>query len=72
MPPEDPTAQARFRHSGIAAFAGGAAATLIFIAFFPGLPHVIDTGSILMSLAVGTLCRWAHQSHLTKKQKPAP
>ncbi|MER5727382.1 hypothetical protein ABT084_03305 [Streptomyces sp. NPDC002138] len=66
-PPEDSAREARLRRSGIAAFLTGAAACLAFFAFFPGLPHVIDWGAILASLAVGALARWAWRSHMGKK-----
>jgi hypothetical protein len=51
---------------GIVAFLTGLVVTLAFFAFFPGLPHVIDWGAILMSLAVGGLTRWACQAWMTR------
>ncbi|MFJ8636073.1 hypothetical protein [Streptomyces sp. NPDC093568] len=48
----------RRRRAGVAAFLAGLFATLAFFAFFPGLPHVIDWGAILVSLAVGGLAHW--------------
>ncbi|MFH8991605.1 hypothetical protein [Streptomyces sp. NPDC017940] len=39
---QDPVQEAKHRRAGIIAFAIGAAASLAFFAFFPGLPHVID------------------------------
>ncbi|MFE6841735.1 hypothetical protein [Streptomyces sp. NPDC057686] len=65
--PEDPARAARLRRAGFGAFLAGAAATLAFLAFFPGLPHVIDWGAIIAALAIGGLARWALQSHLRKK-----
>ncbi|KJY25189.1 hypothetical protein [Streptomyces sp. A1547] len=65
--PEDPARDTRLRRSGIGAFLAGAAATLAFFAFFPGLPHVIDWGSIIAALAIGSLARWALRTHLRKK-----
>jgi len=41
-----------------AVFAVGVLVTLAFFAFFPGMPHVIDWGAILVSLAVGAVARW--------------
>ncbi|MEU9666984.1 hypothetical protein AB0E25_15585 [Streptomyces bobili] len=40
-------------------FLCGLLASLAFFAFFPGLPHVIDAGAIVVSLLVGVLARWA-------------
>ncbi|MER6091332.1 hypothetical protein [Streptomyces bluensis] len=54
------------QRAGITAFLVGLVATLAFFAFFPGLPHVVDWGAILVSLAVGGLARWACQSWMTK------
>ncbi|MFF5801821.1 hypothetical protein [Streptomyces sp. NPDC012746] len=51
----------RLRHAGTAAFLAGALTALAFFAFFPGLPHVIDWGAIIVSLAIGALTRWAWQ-----------
>ncbi|WP_030709428.1 hypothetical protein [Streptomyces sp. NRRL F-2580] len=65
--PEDPAWEAKRRRAGIAAFLIGTAATFAFLAFFPGLPHVIDWGAIVASLAIGGLTRWAWQSHITRK-----
>ncbi|MFE9676423.1 hypothetical protein ACFYO5_20155 [Streptomyces sp. NPDC006259] len=49
---------ARRRRSGIIAFLCGVVAALAFFAFFPGLPHVIDAGAVVVSLVVGVLARW--------------
>ncbi|MFE6483164.1 hypothetical protein ACFVGN_09545 [Streptomyces sp. NPDC057757] len=59
----------RRRRTGIAAFVIGLAATLAFFAFFPGLPHVIDWGAILVSLAVGGLAQWICRSWVTRTAK---
>jgi hypothetical protein len=59
----------RRRQAGIAAFLVGLVASFAFFAFFPGLPHVIDWGAILVSLAVGGLARWCCQSWITKTAK---
>ncbi|AWZ15904.1 hypothetical protein [Streptomyces sp. ICC1] len=67
--PDDPAWEAKRRRAGIAAFLTGAAASLAFFAFFPGLPHVIDWGAILTSLAVGGLARRARQVHMTRARK---
>ncbi|MFF8846782.1 hypothetical protein ACF08N_29390 [Streptomyces sp. NPDC015127] len=62
----DPAWETRRRRAGIAAFLGGLVATLAFFAFFPGLPHVIDWGAILVALGVGGLAHWGCQSRMTK------
>ncbi|MDX2698176.1 hypothetical protein Sipo8835_40035 [Streptomyces ipomoeae] len=59
----------RRRRAGITAFLLGLVVTMAFFAFFPGLPHVIDWGAILASLAVGGLARWACQSWMTQAAK---
>ncbi|WP_282696718.1 hypothetical protein [Streptomyces sp. CC208A] len=64
---EDPDREAELRRAGIIAFLVGAATTLVFFAFFPGLPHVIDGGAVLAALAVGGLTRWAWRARLTKR-----
>ncbi|MEV7441069.1 hypothetical protein AB0O22_07945 [Streptomyces sp. NPDC091204] len=45
----------------------GVAAAFACFAFFPGLPHVIDWGAVIASLAVGGLARRARQSHVARK-----
>ncbi|WTX49100.1 hypothetical protein OHA31_23390 [Streptomyces sp. NBC_00649] len=50
--------EARRRPAGIAAFVAGLVVTLVFFAFFPGLPHVIDWGAIVAAVLVGALTRW--------------
>ncbi|MGW3659841.1 hypothetical protein ACWD6R_31185 [Streptomyces sp. NPDC005151] len=60
------------RQAGIAAFVAALVVTLGFFAFFPGLPHVIDWGAILLSLAVGGIARWACRSWLTKRNAGRP
>ncbi|WP_328969227.1 hypothetical protein [Streptomyces sp. NBC_00239] len=65
--PEDRAAKAERRRTGVAAFATGTAASLACFAFLPGLPHVIDWGAALASLATGWLSRRAWQSHMTRK-----
>ncbi|MFF7947338.1 hypothetical protein [Streptomyces griseorubiginosus] len=62
----------RRRRAGIIAFVAGLVITLAFFAFFPGLPHVIDWGAILVALAVGGLARWACQSRMTKSASKEP
>lgn len=62
----------RRRQAGIAAFIVGLVVSLAFFAFFPGLPHVIDWGAILVSLAVGGLARWGCQSWITRTAKQRP
>ncbi|MEU2899375.1 hypothetical protein ACWC4E_28620 [Streptomyces sp. NPDC001273] len=62
-------AQTRRRRAGIAAFLVGLVTSLAFFAFFPGLPHVIDWGAIIVSLIVGGLARWGCQSWITRATK---
>lgn len=47
--------EARRRSAGVAAFVAGLAVTLAFFGFFPGLPHVIDWGAIVVAVLVGAL-----------------
>lgn len=54
--------EARQRRSGIVTFFCGLVVSLAFFAFFPGLPHVIDAGAVIVSLAVGVLARWGFQT----------
>ncbi|MEU8522861.1 hypothetical protein [Streptomyces sp. NBC_01216] len=70
-PGPDQAGETRRRRAGIAAFLVGLVATLAFFGFFPGLPHVIDWGAILVSLVVGGLARWACQSWMTRSAKKA-
>ncbi|WP_327133006.1 hypothetical protein OG311_20840 [Streptomyces sp. NBC_01343] len=65
--PEDTARAAALRRAGIIAFLAGAAATLAFFAFFPGLPHVIDWGAIIAALTIGALARWACRSRLRRQ-----
>lgn len=51
-------ADARRRWIGGSAFVVGLVGALAFFAFFPGLPHVIDWGAVLVALAVGGAVRW--------------
>ncbi|MFH8450879.1 hypothetical protein ACH4CD_16725 [Streptomyces fungicidicus] len=59
--------ETRRRRAGYVGFLVGLVATLAFFAFFPGLPHVIDWGAILASVAVGGLTRWGCQSWITRR-----
>ncbi|MEV0276762.1 hypothetical protein AB0I22_10340 [Streptomyces sp. NPDC050610] len=70
MTPETPSQdqEAKPRRVGIIAFAIGTVASLTFFAFFPGLPHVIDWGAILASLAVGALIRRAWLARTRRKR----
>jgi hypothetical protein len=61
--------KARRRSVGIAAFVASFVVTLAFFAFFPGLPHVIDWGAIVVSVLVGTLTRWVCQSWMGKRSR---
>ncbi|MGW4165716.1 hypothetical protein ACWEGX_02105 [Streptomyces chartreusis] len=58
------------RRAAIAAFLGGFFAALAFFAFFPGLPHIIDWGAILASLAVGSLAQWGCRSWMKRSTTP--
>ncbi|MFJ5260700.1 hypothetical protein ACIQAC_09590 [Streptomyces sp. NPDC088387] len=57
------------RHAGIAAFVAGLLVTLAFFAFFPGLPHVIDWGAIIVALLMGALARWVCQTWMARGSK---
>ncbi|MGN5378738.1 hypothetical protein ACQ4WX_18960 [Streptomyces lasalocidi] len=57
------------RRARITTFLAGLVATPVFFAFFPGLPHVIDWGAILTSLAVGGLAQWGCQSWMNRTAK---
>ncbi|KUN37294.1 hypothetical protein AQJ30_16625 [Streptomyces longwoodensis] len=48
----------RRRRWGAVGLVGGFVVGILFFGFFPGLPHVIDWGAILVSLGVGVLVRW--------------
>lgn len=65
--PQDPAREAKRRRSGVSAFIAGAAGAAAFFAFFPGLPHVIDWGAVIVSLAVGGLARWAWLAYTANK-----
>ncbi|MFG3205374.1 hypothetical protein [Streptomyces sp. NPDC048192] len=41
-------------------FVAGLVLSLAFFAFFPGLPHVIDWGAVLVAIGVGALARWGY------------
>ncbi|MET9729519.1 hypothetical protein ABZZ79_02290 [Streptomyces sp. NPDC006458] len=62
----DQAGQTRRRRAGIAAFLTGLLVALGFFAFFPGLPHVIDAGAVIASLAVGGLARWTCQRRMSR------
>lgn len=47
----------------------GAGLVLGFFAFFPGLPHVIDWGAILVSLVGGGIARWACRAWMAQGDK---
>ncbi|WP_089105314.1 hypothetical protein [Streptomyces hyaluromycini] len=64
--------ETRRRRVGITSFLVGLVVTLAFFAFFPGLPHIVDWGALLVSLAVGGLARWACQSWMTKTAEKKP
>ena len=56
----------RQQRAGFVAFLVGTVGTLGFFAFWPGLPHVIDWGAILVAIAVGGLARSACRSWMAK------
>ena len=58
--------QTRRRRVGGAGFLVGLVVTLAFFGFFPGLPHVLDWGAVLVALAVGGLARWVCQARMSK------
>ncbi|MBT1092331.1 hypothetical protein [Streptomyces sp. Tu102] len=60
------------RRAAIAAFLAGSFAALAFFAFFPGLPHIIDWGAILASLAVGALAQWGCRSWMKRTTTKKP
>ncbi|MCJ0868424.1 hypothetical protein [Streptomyces sp. AP-93] len=70
-PTEAPAWEAKRRRAGGVAFLVGTVAALGFFAFFPGLPHVIDWGAILVSLAVGALARWSCRAWMAKSRPPS-
>lgn len=65
----DQRLEARRRSAGIAAFVAGLVMTLAFFAFFPGLPHVIDWGAIVVAVLAGALARWVCQSWMGKRSR---
>ncbi|MCX5605067.1 hypothetical protein ACFWCA_06610 [Streptomyces phaeochromogenes] len=58
----------RLRWAGSVAFVGGLVVTLAFFGFFPGLPHVIDWGAVVVAVLVGALGRWVCQAWMKRKQ----
>ncbi|MFI8193197.1 hypothetical protein ACIF8T_31230 [Streptomyces sp. NPDC085946] len=65
----DPGTAARRRRVEGAGFLVGLLGSLAFLAFFPGLPHVIDWGAVLVSLAVGALVRWGCRSWTVRRSE---
>ncbi|MEU8980791.1 hypothetical protein [Streptomyces sp. NPDC048309] len=61
--------EARRRSAGVAAFVAGLSLALAFFAFFPGLPHVIDWGAIVVAVLVGVLTRWICRSWMGKRSE---
>ncbi|MFE2885255.1 hypothetical protein [Streptomyces sp. NPDC059272] len=59
--------ETRRRSAGIVAFVAGLVLTLAFFAFFPGLPHVIDWGAIVVAVLAGALARWICQAWMRKR-----
>jgi hypothetical protein len=58
--------EARRRRAEVGWFVGGVVVTLCFFAFFPGMPHVVDWGAVLVSLGVGALARWGCRSWMSR------
>ncbi|MER5293277.1 hypothetical protein ABT382_14500 [Streptomyces pharetrae] len=58
----DKAYETRRRRAGIAGFLVGLVGAVAFFGFFPGLPHVIDVGALLVALAVGLAGRWGCQA----------
>lgn len=54
----DENQRQQLRRAGIVAFAAASAVTLAFFAFFPGLPHVVDWGAVLVALGLGAGARY--------------
>lgn len=48
----------RLRRACVASFVVGFGASLAFFVFFPGMPHVVDLGAVLVSLLVGGAAQW--------------
>ncbi|MFB9466182.1 hypothetical protein [Streptomyces cinereospinus] len=63
---------ARRRQVGGAGFLVGAVGALVFFAFFPGLPHVIDWGAVLVALAVGAVARWGCLAWMSRRAARRP
>ncbi|MFR0358228.1 hypothetical protein [Streptomyces sediminimaris] len=61
--------ETRKRWVGNGAFLTGFVACIALFGFFPGLPHVIDWGAIVVSLAFGGLARWACQAGMAWMEK---
>ena len=56
----------RRRWAGVGAFFVGAGVVLGFFGFWPGLPHVIDWGAVLVAVGAGALARWGCQGWVTR------
>ncbi|QIJ63247.1 hypothetical protein [Streptomyces sp. JB150] len=65
----DQAREARRRRSGIVGFLAGLFGGLAFFGFFPGLPHVIDWGAIVVSVVVGLLGRWAGRAWADRAER---
>ncbi|MDX6328726.1 MAG: hypothetical protein QOI83_1109 [Streptomycetaceae bacterium] len=59
----------RRRRAGILVLVAGIVATLASFGYFPGLPHVIDWGAILIALAVGVVARWGCLSWMDRRDR---
>ncbi|ROP53565.1 hypothetical protein [Streptomyces sp. PanSC9] len=65
--------EVRRRWVGIVAFLFGAGVVLGFFGFWPGLPHVVDWGAVLVAVLVGAVARWAAQrwvNRLARRKGP--
>ncbi|MFF7211007.1 hypothetical protein ACFZAU_10760 [Streptomyces sp. NPDC008238] len=68
---DDENQRQRLRRVGIAAFASASAVTLAFFAFFPGLPHVVDWGAVLVALGLGAGARHVARAWVRKREARA-
>ncbi|NYV77807.1 hypothetical protein [Streptomyces sp. UH6] len=67
-----PEAYGRRRRASVVAFVAGVVAGLGFFLFFPGLPHVIDWGAILVALALGVVARAGCLAWLARRGADRP
>ncbi|MFG2128728.1 hypothetical protein ACGFNV_13160 [Streptomyces sp. NPDC048751] len=63
----DQAYEVRRRRVGVGGFFVGVCVALGFFAFFPGMPHVIDWGAIVVALVVGVAVRWGCRGWVRKR-----